>query len=149
MCKGILFFRRLPQERTKFLGYQAREKGDVSGEKAVKNGLFQLWAGRRSWTQRQRPTRSPICESRAPDPGCPAHDPRWPAQILVLRSDPRRGRCAGFASPLRLTSKSWRIRGALKKSKIISLQTPFRGTWFRRELLEVESYNSYGKYFYV
>jgi hypothetical protein len=29
-------------------------KGDVSGEKAVKNGLSPLWAGRRSWTQRHR-----------------------------------------------------------------------------------------------
>jgi hypothetical protein len=30
----------------------------------------------------------------------------------VKRSDPRRGRCAGFASPLRLTSTSWHTRGA-------------------------------------
>jgi hypothetical protein len=44
-------FQRLPKEWTKLIGYQAREKGDVSGEKAVKNGLFQLREGRRSWTQ--------------------------------------------------------------------------------------------------
>jgi hypothetical protein len=46
MCKHI--FQRLPQERTKLIGKEAREKGGVSGEKAVKNGLSQLWAGRRS-----------------------------------------------------------------------------------------------------
>jgi hypothetical protein len=38
----------IPQERTKLIGEEAREKGGVSGEKAVKNGLFQLWVGRRS-----------------------------------------------------------------------------------------------------
>jgi hypothetical protein len=48
MSMYILFL-QLPQERTKWIGEQAREKGGVSGEKAVKNGLFQLWAGRRSW----------------------------------------------------------------------------------------------------
>jgi hypothetical protein len=31
-------FQRLPQERTKLIGQEAREKGGVSGEKAVKNG---------------------------------------------------------------------------------------------------------------
>jgi hypothetical protein len=38
-------FQRLPQERNKSIGKQAWEKGGVSGEKAVKNGLFQLRAG--------------------------------------------------------------------------------------------------------
>jgi hypothetical protein len=31
----FVIFQRLPQERTKLIGLQAREKGDVSGEKAV------------------------------------------------------------------------------------------------------------------
>jgi hypothetical protein len=38
--KKSTVFQRLPQERTKLIGLEAREKGGVSGEKAVKN-LFQ------------------------------------------------------------------------------------------------------------
>jgi hypothetical protein len=39
MAEAPPVFQRLPQERTKLIGWQAQEKGDVSGEKAVKNGL--------------------------------------------------------------------------------------------------------------
>jgi hypothetical protein len=64
-----------------------KKEGGVR-KKAVKKGLFQLRAGRRSSTQRQHPTQSPSCESWAPGPGCPARDPRWPARIHMQRSDP-------------------------------------------------------------